>query len=112
SQAIEIAKRADNPFVLYGTGISKPAITELKKLEDKAKYIIVESGVNTVAAAALGLNNGYNPAALKLLYVLLGEQNLENYDLFKKIPQDAFIVAQASYLSPLTERADLVLPAA
>jgi formate dehydrogenase major subunit len=112
SQAIEIAKRADNPFVLYGTGISKPAITELKKLEDKAKYIIVESGVNTAAAAALGLNNGYNPAALKLLYVLLGEQNLESYDLFKKIPQDAFIVAQASYLSPLTERADLVLPAA
>jgi formate dehydrogenase major subunit len=112
SQAIEIAKRADNPFILYGTGISKPAATELKKLEDKAKYIIVESGVNTVAAAALGLNNGYNPVALKLLYVLLGEQNYKGDDLFKGIPSDAFIVAQASYLSPLAEKADLVLPAA
>ena len=112
SKAIEVAKRANNPFILYGAGITKTAIAELKKLEDKAKYIIVESGVNTVAAAALGLNNGYNPAALKLLYVLLGEQNYKGDDLFKGIPQNAFIVAQASYLSPLTEKADLVLPAA
>ncbi len=112
SKAIEVARRADNPFILYGAGITKPAIAELKKLEDKAKYIIVESGVNTVAAAALGLNNGYDPAALKLVYVLLGEQNYAGDDLFKRIPQNAFIVAQASYLSPLTEKADLVLPAA
>jgi formate dehydrogenase major subunit len=112
STAIDVAKRAENPFILYGAGITKPAIAELKKLEDKAKYIIVESGVNTVAAAALGLNNGYDPAALKLVYVLLGEQNCAGDNLFKKIPQNAFIVAQASYLSELTEKADLVLPAA
>ena len=103
SKAIEVAKRANNPFILYGAGITKTAIAELKKLEDKANYIIVESGVNTVAAAALGLNNGYDPAGLKLLYILLGEQNYEGDDLFKGIPQNAFIVAQASYLSPLTE---------
>jgi NADH dehydrogenase/NADH:ubiquinone oxidoreductase 75 kD subunit (chain G) len=112
SKAIEVARRANNPFILYGASITKTAIAELKKLEDKAKYIIVESGVNTVAAAALGLNNSYDPAVLKLLYVLLGEQNYEGNDLFKEIPQNAFIVAQASYLSPLTEKADLVLPAA
>jgi formate dehydrogenase major subunit len=112
SKAIEVARRAENPFILYGAGITKAAIAELKKLEDKANYIIVESGVNTVAAAALGLNNGYDPAALKLLYVLLGEQNYEGDDLFKGIPPHAFIVAQASYLSPITEKADLVLPAA
>ncbi|MGD0022850.1 MAG: molybdopterin-dependent oxidoreductase [Smithellaceae bacterium] len=112
SKAMEVAKRAENPFILYGAGITKAAMAELKKLEDKANYIIVESGVNTVAAAALGLNNGYDPAALKFVYVLLGEQNYAGDDLFKGIPQNAFIVAQASYLSPLTERADLVLPAA
>jgi formate dehydrogenase major subunit len=112
SKAIEVAKRADNPFILYGAGITKTAIAELKKLKDKASYIIVESGVNTVAAAALGLNNGYNPTGLKLLYALMGEQNYESADLFKGVPKNAFIVVQASYLSPLTERADLVLPAA
>ena len=112
SKAVEVTKRANNPFILYGAGITKTAIAELKKLKDKANYIIVESGVNTVAAAALGLNNGYNPAGLKLLYVLMGEQNYEGADLFKGVPKNAFIVVQASYLSPLTERADLVLPAA
>jgi formate dehydrogenase major subunit len=112
SKAIEVAKRADNPFILYGAGITKTAIAELKKLKDKASYIIVESGVNTVAAAALGLNNGYNPTGLKLLYALMGEQNYESADLFKGVPKNAFIVAQASYMSPLTERADMVLPAA
>jgi predicted molibdopterin-dependent oxidoreductase YjgC len=112
SKAVEVTKRANNPFILYGAGITKTAIAELKKLKDKANYIIVESGVNTVAAAALGLNNGYNPAGLKLLYVLMGEQNYEGADLFKGVPKNAFIAAQASYLSPLTERAELVLPAA
>jgi NADH dehydrogenase/NADH:ubiquinone oxidoreductase subunit G len=111
SQAIAIAKRANNPFILYGAGITKAAIAELKNLEDKARYIIVESGVNTVTARALGLNNGYNPASLKLLYILLGEQNYAGDDLFKGISQNAFIVAQASYLSAFTEKADLVLPA-
>jgi formate dehydrogenase major subunit len=112
SKAIEVAKRANNPFILYGAGITKAAIAELKKLEDKTKYIKVELGVNTVAAKALGLNNGYKPAALKLLYVLLGEQNYKNDDLLQGISSKTFIVAQASYLSPLTEKADLVLPAA
>jgi predicted molibdopterin-dependent oxidoreductase YjgC len=112
NKAIEVAKRANNPFILYGAGINKTAMAELKKLKNKANYIIIESGVNTVAAAALGLNNGYNPAGLKLLYVLMGEQNYKSDDLFKGVPKNAFIVAQASYLSPLTARADLVLPAA
>ena len=111
-KAIEVAARANNPFILYGSGIGKGAIAELKKLEDKARYIVVESGVNMAAAAALGLHNGYNPAGLRLLYVLLGEQEYAGDDLLKAITKDAFVVVQASYSSPLTQRADLVLPAA
>jgi formate dehydrogenase major subunit len=110
-KAIEVAKRADNPFVLFGARITKAAADQLKALEDKLKYVKVESGVNTVAAVALGLNNGYNPASLKLVYVLAGEQRYEDGDLSTSIPKDAFIVVQASHSSPLTERADLVLPA-
>jgi len=111
-KAVEVAGRANSPFVLYGADITKAAEEALKKLEDKIKYVRVESGVNTVAATALGLNNGYNPAALKLIYVLLGEQKCEDDDLSRTISKNAFVVVQASYSSPLTERADLVLPAA
>jgi formate dehydrogenase major subunit len=111
-KALDVVGRANNPFVLYGAGITKTAAGELKKLEDKIKYAKVESGVNTVAALALGLNNGYNSAGLKLVYVLLGEQKYDEDSLSGLIPKNAFIVAQASYASPLTERADLVLPVA
>ena len=49
---------------------------------------------------------------LKLLYVLLGEEDYGDNDLLKAIAKDAFVVVQASYASPLTERAALVLPGA
>ena len=42
STAIDVARRAENPFILYGADITKAAIAELKKLEDKVNYIIVE----------------------------------------------------------------------
>lgn len=111
-KAIEIAERAASPFVLYGAGISEAAAGKIKKLEDTIQYVAVEPGVNTVAAAALGLNNGYNPAALKLVYLCLGEGNYEYDDLSRAIPKGAFVVVQASYASPLTEAAALILPAA
>jgi predicted molibdopterin-dependent oxidoreductase YjgC len=111
-KAAEVAARADSPFVLFGAGVTPAAAGELKKLEGKVGYVKVESGVNTAAAAAIGLSNGYNPSAVKLLYVALGEQEISDAELSKKIPKGAFVAVQASYASPLTERADLVLPAA
>jgi len=111
-KAIEIAERADNPFVLYGAGITKGAADQLKKLENKVKYVKIESGVNTVAAAALGLNNGYKPSAAKLLYVVVGEEDCRADDVLKAVGKDAFVVVQASHRSQLVERADIVLPTA
>jgi len=46
------------------------------------------------------------------LYVAQGEQNCDGKDLLKKIPEGAFIIVQSGYSSELTEKADLVLPAA
>jgi formate dehydrogenase major subunit len=111
-KAIEIAERANNPIIIYGTDLSKKAAVELKKLELKAKYIIIEPGVNTRAAAAFGINGGYNSANIKFLYALLGEQNQHGVDLLKNIPEKAFIAVQASYFSEFTDKADLILPAA
>ncbi|MBC7232838.1 MAG: molybdopterin-dependent oxidoreductase [Chloroflexi bacterium] len=107
-KAIEFAQRATNPVVLYGAGVTSEAARALQKLSGKAAFVALEPGVNTRAAAALGLNSGFDPSASKALYVLLGEQNW-NGELVKK---DAFVIVQASYQSPLTERADVVLPMA
>ncbi len=111
-KAVEIAARASNPIILYGSDITKGSATAIKKLEKQAQFIIIESGVNTRAAKAFGINGGFSPAGVKLLYILQGEQNCNGKDLLKKVPGSAFKIVQSSYLSELTQGADLVLPAA
>ncbi len=109
-QAVDMAGKADRPVVLYGAGISETAVKTLKKLEKKAVFISLEPGVNSRAAAAFGLDNGFKPSALTLLYLLIGEQEWDSRNLLEKMGKDAFVVVQASFASPLTEKADVVLP--
>jgi formate dehydrogenase major subunit len=111
-KAIEFVKRSANPIILYGSEITKSSANAIKKLEEQAQFIIIEPGVNTRAAEAFGINNGFNPSAVKLLYMLQAEQNCDGKDLLKKVPEGAFKVVQSSYLSELTSKADLVLPVA
>jgi predicted molibdopterin-dependent oxidoreductase YjgC len=112
SKAIEIAERAAHPVVLYGAGVTDKAATALKKLQGKASFVAIENGVNTRAAAALGLNNGFKPSGVKVLFTLLGEQKMDDEYVSKNVDKKAFVIAQASFVSPLTERADVVLPMA
>ncbi|MGZ6236605.1 MAG: molybdopterin-dependent oxidoreductase, partial [Syntrophales bacterium] len=112
SKAIEIAERAAHPVVLYGSGVTDKAAASLKKLQRKASFVAIENGVNTRAAAALGLNNGFKPSGVKVLFTLVGEQKMGEEDVSKNVDKKAFVIAQASFVSPLTERADVVLPMA
>ncbi|MGZ6292351.1 MAG: molybdopterin oxidoreductase family protein, partial [Syntrophales bacterium] len=112
SKAVEIAERAAHPVVLYGSGVTDKAAASLKKLQGKASFVAIENGVNTRAAAALGLNNGFKPSGVKVLFTLVGEQKMGEEDVSKNVDKKAFVIAQASFVSPLTERADVVLPMA
>jgi formate dehydrogenase major subunit len=111
-KAVDIAKNADYPVVVYGAGVTKKAAKALKELGEKAVFVALEPGVNTHAAAAFGLGNGFNPSTAETLYVLLGEQDWDGKKLLDRIGTGAFLVVQASYESPLIERADVVLPMA
>jgi predicted molibdopterin-dependent oxidoreductase YjgC len=110
-KAVEMADRAERPVVLYGTGITDKAAKALKKLGKKARFVALEPGINTRAAVALGLNNGFKASAAKVLYLLLGERDLSAGEI-PAIGKDAFVIVQASYASPLLDRADVVLPMA
>jgi formate dehydrogenase major subunit len=110
-KAIEIADEVDSVTVLYGTGLTEKAARTLKKLGKKARFVALEPGVNTRAAVSLGLNNGFKAAAAKVLYVLQGEQEWGG-EILNKTGDEAFVIAQACYASALTDRADVVLPAA
>ena len=111
-KAVEVAKRADAPAVVYGPGVSTPAAKALKELADKAQFVALQPGVNTRAAVGFGLNNGFDASSADTVFVLAGEQALEDDSVLDKLDNDAFLIVQASYESPLTQRADLVLPMA
>ncbi len=108
-QAIAIAKRAEHATVIYGQGLPAQAATKLEKLGG-ATFIALEPGVNTRAAVAYGLNNGFKAAGIKVAYILVGEQDWDGHAVLATNPE--FVVVQASYQSPLTEQADVVLPMA
>jgi len=107
----DLAERAQKPVVLYGSGVTKTAAAALKKLEAKTLFVPLEPGVNSRAAVALGLAHEFDPSAAVMLYVLAGEQKLDGAAV-KGVTKEAFVVVQASYESPLTERANVVLPMA
>jgi predicted molibdopterin-dependent oxidoreductase YjgC len=111
-KAIEIADEVERVTVLYGMDLTEKAAKTLKKLGKKARFVALEPGVNTRAAVSFGMHNGFKANTAKMLYVILGERDWDGGEILKKAGDDAFVIAQASYASPLTDRADVVLPSA
>jgi len=109
-KALEIINRARTPIILYGAEINQDVTNEMKKFSGKAGFIGIDSVAGACAAHALGIKNEFNPASMKLLYVLEGEQNSVEKDLLKNTPPDAVIIVQASYSSELVNKADIILP--
>jgi predicted molibdopterin-dependent oxidoreductase YjgC len=110
-QAIEAVQRAESPLVLYGGGLPEDAVARLQAL-DVARFLALEPGVNTRAAAAYGLEAGFDGSGVEMLYCLLGEQAWDSSSGSKRVPEGAYLVLQTSYESPLMGRADVVLPMA
>lgn len=110
-QAVQTAARADRPVVVYGADLTPEAAQALGKLEGTL-FIPLEPGVNTRAAAAFGLKPASLPARLEALVLLLGEETPESLPVQPHAADGVFTVVQASYASPWTEQADVVLPMA
>ena len=112
SKALEFVERAEHPIVLYGAGVTEKVGNALKKLPSKATVLPLELGANTRAAGVFGFDNGFKPSAVKFLYLLPGEDSWDGQEVLKKAGEKAFTVVQASFISPLTSKADVVLPMA
>jgi len=111
-KAVEMAGTVENVTVLYGAGVTDTAAQALKELGAKARFVALEPGVNSRAAVKFGMNNGFQASAAKVLYTLVGDQDWDGSDVLQKIDKDTFFIVQAGYESPLTARADAVLPSA
>lgn len=111
-KAVEIAGRVEHPVVVYGSRLSEKTAEALKASAGRAVFVPLEPGGNTRGAEAFGLGGGFAPEGVKLLYVMLGEEEWSEREMLDRIDPKAFVAVQASFTSALTERADLVLPAA
>jgi formate dehydrogenase major subunit len=107
ASVVEAAQAAENLVVIYGTGLNEDGIAALEPLADKAGFLALEPARNGKGASAAGLA----PVKLEdkdMVYFLIGEQPVD--DVLVEQLNGAFTVVQASYRSPLVEKADVVLP--
>jgi len=120
-QAANILSKAKNLVVVYGDGVlekkSPKLIARLLDLANLAspegmKVISLKPKGNSRGAWELGVanQNGMAKAKPKMVYVLMCDEEFATGDWVSLVDQSEFLVVQASYRSPLTDCADIVLP--
>ncbi|MBU2009424.1 MAG: molybdopterin-dependent oxidoreductase [Chloroflexi bacterium] len=120
-QAAEMLRSAQKAVVVYGEGILNKedpklvaSLLELANLINPGglKVTSLKPGANSRGAWESGAasQKGLAKVSPRLVYVLLSDDEVRDGDWLAQAEQAEFLVVQASYASPLTEAADLVLP--
>ncbi len=110
--AVDALRATARPMVVYGVELDRTETRILQRLAGQARFIALQPGVNTLTAAALGVNGPLDPGGCDTLFIIAGEENGAMDALAAGVAPRAFVIVQASYESPLTDRADLILPMA
>jgi formate dehydrogenase major subunit len=108
-QAIALAVGAERPVVVYGAsaGSALPKLREA--LADKAQFLGLVPGSNGRGAVAAGLGGAFQPDGIKAVFALIADDEVDEA-LLAALQDAKAVIVQATYESPLTERADVVLP--
>ena len=107
-KVVALAAQADHPVVIYSAGLVPAAAASFAPLADRARFLALNPVCNGKGTKAAGVAPTV-PQDADVLYFLLGEQREE--DGFAERVNGAFVIVQTSYTSPLTERANVILPA-
>jgi formate dehydrogenase major subunit len=108
---IEFIGNAEHVVFVFGKGLTEPALKETLHLAEifNAKMIGVKGEANGLTAAQYGLDGDIELKGHQAVYVALGDEE-PSQQLIKTLEKAPFLVVQASHVSPLTARADVVLP--
>ena len=124
-KAAEVLAESNNSVIIYGRGIlqfkdSSMVATILNLaglISKKPKVISLKRNGNSRGAWELGISNSKGSVVTELskgkikgLYLLLADDLAESRALSDSMKGIGFAVVQASYLSPITDKADVVLP--
>jgi formate dehydrogenase major subunit len=109
-KAVQFCLKSNSPVVLYGEDTPLLEADKLITLERKARFIPLFPESNGYHARTLGLRANYAPSQMETVYLLLEDTTLSE-EKIKQAREAKFLAVHASYHSPLTEVADVVLPA-
>jgi formate dehydrogenase major subunit len=115
--AAEMLKTAKNPVIICGKNVTGElevvrALYELNvKLGSHARLLSIKGKANSLSAAQYGLDKDFAPDGHAVVYAALGDEK-PSERLLQKMAGKQFLAVQASYVSPLTAMADVVLPVA
>ena len=117
----QLIASAERPAIVYGKGITEKnstqtlkALVELGELigafgEDFSNIVSTKGDANSMAAAQYQLENPFKLDAHQSVYVALGDEE-PSKRFEQKLEKAPFLAVQASFVSPLTAKADIVLP--
>lgn len=109
ARAIALCTAASAPAVIYGAGAGSDLGQLRKALSDKAHFVGLVPGANSRGAIAAGLNGSVDMESAQAFYVLAGEEQIDG-DLVQRLGGAGFLAVHSSYLTPLAQHADVVLP--
>lgn len=108
---MEIMKGSKAPVLVFGKGVSESTIKEIIHLANNfnAKIIGVKGDANGMASAQFGLDQVLELKNHQAVFIALGDQepSQQFIQALEKVP---FLVVQASHVSTLTAKADVVFP--
>jgi anaerobic selenocysteine-containing dehydrogenase len=117
----QLIASCQRPAIVYGKGITRQdepkalkALIELARLvgalDDEHSALISTKGqANSLAAYIYGLDKPFEVNGHQAAYLALGDDK-PSQRLIKRLKDTPFIAVQASYGSPVTAMADVVLP--
>lgn len=106
-EVAKAAKDAEKIVLVYSVGVKGKVMAEFRGMADKLTYLALCPARNGKGAVQAGLGT-MKPNGAKTQLFVMGEQG-EDAGLLDEL-NGAFKVVMASYVSPLVEQADVVLP--
>lgn len=112
---IKDLRSAQNPsFILgsrYAFGDAKKVYSAIFEIAEslKGKFISTKGNINSLATAQMGMDNALEFNGVDTVLLALGDEKLSQQTM-KKFEKVSHLVVLASYSSPLTATAEIVLP--
>jgi formate dehydrogenase major subunit len=105
---------AQRPVLVYGKGLTTQSVAVFRNLATLARLtgaglLGVKGEANSLAAFAYGLDQVFDAKDCQAVYLALGD-GVVSQKLLASLEKVPFKAVQASYMSPATAMADVVLP--